>query len=217
MTPSLLHPDDQGRKGALIVFEGIDGSGKSTQAKRLVEWLNGHSIPAMFSFEPTNGPYGLQIRNGLDNGERHDPETELELFRKDRNEHVNNLIVPSLKQGRVVVIDRYYYSSMAYQGSRGLKTAKEIHELMTSFAPTPDLTLVFQLSLDESIRRITQSRKDVLNPMEQRENLRKVAEIFDAMAFPEVRFVDASPSINELTSVVLDVVRPVLEKKGLWH
>lgn len=215
MNESVLNPGDEARRGALIVFEGLDGSGKTTQTRRLEEWLLERGLEVDFSFEPTNGPHGLALRNAWARGERHDPQTELELFEKDRRRHVRELIAPGLHAGHVVVLDRYYYSSAAYQGVRGGADPERIIRQMTEFAPRPDLTLVFDMEVDEALERITGSRADMPNVMERREDLRRVREAFARMDLPEIRRVDASRDQDAIYSEIIALVGQLLRERGL--
>ncbi|MCB2198572.1 dTMP kinase [bacterium] len=208
----LLHPGDPGRKGLLIVFEGLDGSGKSTQAKALHTHLRAAGYDAVFSFEPTDGPYGRALRELWHKGERHDPEAELDLFRRDRTEHVQTLILPGLRGGTVVILDRYYYSSAAYQGVRGGRSPEEIHNEMTLFAPTPDLTLVCDIPTDIALDRITGGRREMPNVLEARDNLERVKAVFDRMPYPEIHHIDATGTQEEVFRLVLKEVSPLLEK-----
>ena len=200
---NLLHPGDPDRKGVLLVFEGLDGSGKSTQAKMLHAHLTSLGRDAVFSFEPTDGPHGRALRNLWKEGQRHDPEAELELFRLDRQQHVETLIIPGLKRGAAVLLDRYYYSSAAYQGVLGLRTPEEIYDEMTRFAPTPDLALIFDISIDTALERIIGSRQEIPNVLEKRDNLARVEEVFNRMPYPEIRHIDASGNKDEVFRLVL--------------
>ena len=209
-----LQPGDPDRHGFLVVFEGLDGSGKSTQARRLCDYLNAQGREAIFSFEPTDGPHGRALRDLWKRGERHDPEAELELFRRDREEHIANLIDPGLRRGAVVILDRYYYSSVAYQGVRGVRSPEEIYALMASFAPRPDLTLLFDLPVDTALERITGNRQELPNVLEARDNLARVQAAFEAMPYPEIRPLDATGSPDEVFGLVLELVLPVIGEEG---
>jgi len=206
----MLKPGNPGRNGYLIVFEGIDGCGKSTQARMLEEYLTENNLKTIRSFEPTDGEFGQKLREIWKKGVRHDPAEELELFRLDRNDHVNRLILPGLKNGTVVILDRYYYSSEAYQGVRGDFNPKYVHDVMATFAPQPDLTLVFNMDIEDALNRIISSRNETPNVMEKRENLRKVQQAFSKMTYPEICQIDASGSIEEVFSRVLQPVKKLL-------
>ncbi|MFH0881702.1 MAG: dTMP kinase [bacterium] len=214
MSP-LLQPGDPDRKGALIVFEGIDGSGKSTQANLLADHLRDLELEVVLSMEPTDGPHGRALRELWVSGGRHDVREELELFRLDRNQHVHEKIEPALRAGKVVILDRYYYSSEAYQGVRGGPTPDEIHTMMTAIAPRPDCTLILELEPKQGFDRITRSRADTPNALEQLENLLAVCKVFDEMSYPEIHHVDASADAETLFQSVLAAVVPVLRKLEL--
>lgn len=162
-------------RGSLIVLEGIDGTGKSTQARRLADWFTARGRTVTLSREPTDGPWGRKLRQSAATG-RLSPAEELDFFLKDRKEHVDTLIHPALAKGNIVVLDRYYFSSMAYQGCRGFDPA-EIRRLNEAIAPPPDLLLLLDLDVDAALARIG-NRGDTANAFEQRENLQHCREIF---------------------------------------
>ena len=93
-----------------IVFEGIDGTGKSTQVQFLADMLRAKGNEVITSKEPTDGPHGTRLRNSADTG-RLSPQEELDLFHLDRREHIETLIKPTLARGAVVILDRYYFST----------------------------------------------------------------------------------------------------------
>ncbi len=214
MTPP-LQPGDPARKGALVVFEGIDGSGKSTQADRLAGYLRELGLEVVLSMEPTEGQYGKALRELWASGGRHDVREELDLFRRDREQHVLEKIEPALRAGKVVILDRYYYSSEAYQGVRGGPSPEEIHATMTAIAPPPDCTLILDLDPEEGLRRITGSRADTPNALEQLENLVKVRHTFDVMTYPEIHHLDANKNPEDLFAGVRAIVLNVLKETGL--
>lgn len=170
--------------GLFIVLEGIDGTGKSTQSGLLAEWFRSQGREVVASREPTDGPWGTKIRATALTG-RLSPEEELDLFLKDRRQHVEELIAPALAAGKVVILDRYYFSTMAYQGSRGFDPA-EIRRQNEAFAPRPDLLFILDLDVDSALARIG-GRGDTANEFEKRDSLAKCREIF--MALKEEPFV----------------------------
>jgi dTMP kinase len=192
--------------GLLIVLEGIDGTGKSTQTKRLGEWFVSQGREVVLSREPTSGPWGTKLRESAATG-RLSPEDELEYFLNDRRQHVEELIAPSLAAGKVVILDRYYFSTMAYQGARGFDPA-EIRRRNEAFAPVPDLLLLMDLDVEISLQRIG-GRGDVANEFEKKENLERCCEIFRSLKDePFARMVDSSGSLDEVTRQMIEVVTP---------
>lgn len=197
-------------QGRLIVFEGIDGTGKSTQIEMLAKRLRAEGYDVIATREPTNGIYGQKIRSLYMKRETVSKQEELQLFIDDRKEHVNDLLTPALADGKIILCDRYYLSTAAYQGANGF----DPNEIITknNFAPTPDLALLFDLSPEESIERITASRGDTLNDFEQKESLTAVKKIFDQMKFDYIKKIDATRPIDEVHQLVVSAVLSLLEK-----
>ncbi len=177
------------RRGFLLVLEGIDGTGKSTLARSLAAWLreSGHAV--ITSREPTDGPHGTALRQSAKTG-RLSLKDEFALFLKDRAEHVATLIAPALDRGAVVILDRYYFSTAAYQGARGLDPQAIIVENET-FAPIPDLVLLLDLDPTTGSARITR-RGDVLDDFEALDYQREVRRLFLALDRPFIHRLDAS-------------------------
>ena len=155
-------------QGKLIVIEGIDGTGKSTQATLLAEALRAQGNEVVQSHEPTDGPWGKKLRESATAG-RLSIEDELEYFIKDRQQHVEELITPTVQRGGIVILDRYYFSSMAYQGARGVDPA-QIRAENEAFAPQPDLLVILDLDVDVALKRIG-VRDGEANEFEKKENL----------------------------------------------
>ncbi|MBN2244466.1 MAG: dTMP kinase, partial [Candidatus Aminicenantes bacterium] len=107
------------KKGILIVFEGIDGAGKTTQAEALMERLQKRGLRVLFLREPSEGKWGRLIRQKAAQEDSLSPEEELDLFQKDRQENVRLNLKPALREKKIVLLDRYYFSTMAYQGAKG--------------------------------------------------------------------------------------------------
>ena len=143
--------------GVFITLEGPDGSGKTTQASLLVEWLRGQGHDVLLTREPGGTGIGDQIRGVLHDASNKamSPGTEFLLYSASRAQHVSQLILPSLEAGKIVVSDRYADSSLAYQGyGRGLDL--EVLHAITAFATRglkPDLTLYFDIAPGEGLQR----------------------------------------------------------------
>ena len=182
--------------GKLIVIEGIDGTGKSTQATLLANHLRSLGNEVVQSFEPTNGPWGSQLRASATTG-RLGIQEELELFLKDRRQHVDELILPTMERGGIVVLDRYYFSTMAYQGARGIDPAS-IRKTNETFAPEPDMLLILDLPVDIALDRVG-VRDGESNEFEQRESLQFCRDLFLGLqneSFAHV--IDASMDIDHV-------------------
>lgn len=192
------------KKGSFIVFEGIDGTGKSTQTRALADYLRSLHQDVVLSREPTDGPWGKKLRESAQTG-RLPAEQELEFFLKDRRQHLDELILPSLAAGKTVILDRYYFSTMAYQGARGLDPA-EIRRLNEEFAPPPDLLLILDLDVDTALQRIG-SRGDTANEFEQRASLEYCRKIFLSLRQePYARVIDANAHMDEVAASIRRVL-----------
>lgn len=197
-----------GTRGLLIVFEGADGTGKSTQLRLLYNSLHQQGYSVLATREPTDGRYGKKIRQLYVNRGAYSSEEELQLFLADRKEHVEDLIKPSLDAGMIVLCDRYFLSTVAYQGARGFDP--ESIMARNSFAPAPDLALVFHVPIKTGLSRITQGRGDVPNDFEQHQDLTKVAAIFASLKQPYIRRIESSGTINDVFEQVMAHVLPLL-------
>jgi dTMP kinase len=182
--------------GWLVVVEGIDGAGKSTVLHRLAAHCESRGLPSVMSGEPTRGEWGMKLRQSMVEG-RLSLDEELALFLKDRAEHVEKLIRPALAAGKVVLLDRYYLSTAAYQGARGVEP-EVILEKNESFAPRPDLVLLLDFDPAGGLDRI-RARGDAPNTFEQLDQLRAVRTIFLGLRRPFIHRVDASRSADEVS------------------
>jgi dTMP kinase len=202
------------KPGALIVIEGIDGAGKSTQARTLVRRLRARGFEAAVFREPTRGRWGREIRRCAKEAGSLTPEQELELFLKDRRDNVERNLAPALAAGRIVVLDRYYFSSIAYQGAKGLDPVL-VRRLNERFAIRPDLVFVLDLGPGLGLARIA-GRKTRDRLFEREAYLRKVRKIF--LSFRGRLFVpiDARQDRREIAKVILDrTLKIVLRKMAL--
>ncbi len=194
-------------KGILIAIEGIDGTGKSTQAKRLVAALVGHGYSVAFSREPTGGPHGRRILEASRSERSLTPQEEVDLFISDRKAHIEDLIQPALRESLVVILDRYYYSSVAYQGILEGMTPEKVLAANEAFAPKPDLWLILDVDPDVGLGRIAR-RGGGTTSFERAEYLEKVRDVFRSLAGANVVHIDAS---KDEDTVAQDVEAAVLE------
>jgi dTMP kinase len=154
--------------------------------------------------EPTDGPWGRKLRESAATG-RLSPEDELMYFLKDRRQHVEEKIQPALNDGKVVILDRYYFSTMAYQGARGFDPV-EIRRMNEDFAPVPHLLLILDLDVDTAHSRIGH-RGDSTNEFEKHESLTRCREIFLSLKNePFARVIDSRASLDEVGSSIQSVV-----------
>ncbi len=190
--------------GVLLAFEGIDGSGKSTQARLFADWAEAQGLEVVRTREPTNGPWGKKIREARFTA-RLSPEDELAAFIADRREHVAQLLRPALERGAVVVIDRYYYSTVAYQGARGLDPQVLLAQ-NRAFAPKPDLVLLVDADPKQCLARI-HARGEGQDLFENLEALTKVRRIFLSLVEPHVTVIDGGrPPETVFTDVLARIL-----------
>lgn len=198
-------------RGRLIAFEGIDGTGKSTQIAMLAEALRHDGAEVVTTREPTNGVYGQQIRALYQNRAAVSREQELDLFLADRRQHVEGLIIPGLAQGKVILTDRYYLSTAAYQGALGFDP-ELIMRRNEAFAPVPDLVILIELAPEQAVMRIQHYRQESLNHFEQEEGLRQVAEVFRSLDRDYIKRVDGAQDINALHALIVAHARACLAR-----
>ncbi len=142
-----------------ITFEGPEGCGKSTQSKRLKTYLEGKGLRVLATFEPGGTQVGKEIRSILLKPESVlDETTEVYLFAADRSEHVSKIIKPALKEGKIVISDRYVDSTLAYQiGGRKLpEDLVRYLNMISSKGLMPDLTILLDVSPDVGLKRARQ-------------------------------------------------------------
>ena len=209
-------------KGLFITFEGMDCSGKTTQMERLASWLRKCGREVLCTREPGGTPMAESIRTLLlsrQEGETVTPEAELLLFGAARAQHVANLIAPFVAKGGIVLCDRFYDSTTAYQGyARGLDLAfiQQLNEFCCGECK-PDITFLFELPLKESRRRLA-ARKGEAEPdrLEEEDNafhqavhdgFLKIAELN-----PErIHVIDAMKSRDEVTDAIMEVLKDAIE------
>ncbi|MGA1875708.1 MAG: dTMP kinase [bacterium] len=199
-------------KGILIIFEGIDGAGKTTQAARLAQWLKEQGRPIISFSEPTSGPYGRRLREIMHSGRNGiTPQEELDLFLKDREEDVRANILPALKQGYIVIMDRYYYSNMAYQGALGIDV-KTIETLNEKIAPRPDAVFILEVDVQLGLHRINTLRQEKENHFEKAEYLKRVNHLFSQMRGENIYHIKASLPLEKVNAQIGPIVLDLLQK-----
>ncbi|MEP2446068.1 MAG: dTMP kinase [Balneola sp.] len=192
----------------LITFEGIDGSGKSTQISLLKDHLTKSGKEVQVLREPGGTDISELIRGMLLNPEIEiDPVTELLLFSSARSQLIAEKVKPLLAEGVVVILDRFYDSTTAYQGyGRKSIPINQVHQInkIASHEIAPDVTFYLRLSLEESAKRTAHMQKD---RMEQSgiEFFENVIKGFDELSKSEERFVtiDASKNVDEVHDLIL--------------
>lgn len=214
----------QANRGRLISFEGLDGAGKTTQMQLLEQWLQARGVSYIRTLEPGGTPLGIEIRplvlNRPELGIR--PLAEALLFQADRAQHFAELVIPSLQAGKLVITDRCYDASIAYQGyARGVGV--ELVEQLSMLATRgikPDLTILLDLdpsqvqgrtdvSTDVSGTREGRTRFDA----EREEFHQKVQEGFRMLArkYPErIKVVNASRSVEQIHEEIVGLVKEIL-------
>jgi len=200
-------------KRIFITFEGIEGCGKSTQSRLLKEFLEESGVPVMHTREPGGPKISEEIRKILlsnDNAEMV-PETELLLYMASRSQHTAEWIIPALNEGKLVISDRYYDSTLAYQGA-ARKLDRSIIDVITKFATynlVPDLTILIDLPAEKGLSRIHVDVADRLES-ESMDFHRKVREGFLDLAHEEKErylIVDGTGSIDEIHSQIISAVK----------
>ena len=207
--------------GKFITFEGIDGSGKSTQLRMLAGDLRARGLDILATCEPGGTPLGRRLREAfLETEETVAPRAELLLFAADRAQHVELLIRPALYEGRTVISDRYADATFAYQGAgRGFdeSTVNQVIDLATG-GLKPDLTLFFDISVETAIKRM--SGRDDSETVQNRMDL-ETAEFYErvrrsylgiADREPErFRLIDANGPMDEIHRAVGEIVNDFLD------
>jgi len=195
------------KKGVFVCIEGLDGSGKTTHAHRLVRNLQKRGFDAVYTTEPGRGELGKFIRTSVLQEKKRVPGVvEAVLFAVDRVEHMEKDVKPALMEGKVVVSDRCVYSSLAYQGAAGLDL--EWIEEINRFALQPDLALYIDVPPEVVVKRIKRKK----SVMERLETQRRVKEVYmkfvdNGMLTP----IDGDRRKSEVEQNILKVILDFLE------
>ena len=194
-------------KGVFICIEGLDGSGKSTQAKLLTKKLCKAGYNAVFTAEPSQGKIGKFIRKRLFEQERLPTTVEALLFAADRIEHVQNTIVPALNEGKIVISDRYVYSSLAYQGSAGLDLTWI--ETINANAKKPDLSIFVDVAPEVVLDRLKR-KKSVMETLQTQVCVYEIYQKYVERG--ELRRIDGVKSKNDVLNALYAEVICFLKK-----
>ena len=204
-------------KGYFISFEGIDGSGKSTQIQKLAEFLEARDFDIVITREPGGSPGAEEIRNLLLQGnvDRWSAETEILLFTAARRDHLERIILPALEEGKIVICDRFTDSTRLYQGMRGLNLRNlvdTLNEKVIKF--DPDLTIVIDINPEISLKR-AKSRRTVEErfedfgismQMKMRKGFLELAKEFGN----RIEVVNGQQSIDKLAQDICSLVKAKL-------
>lgn len=193
--------------GKFVCIEGVDGSGKTTQAKRLVRNLRSKGYDAVYTTEPSAGKIGTLIRSFVLSCKSRVPiALEALLFAADRVDHVQTDVEPLLKQGKIVVCDRYVCSSLAYQGAAGLDL--DWMDCVNRFALKPDLTLFLDVLPEVGLKRLKRKK----SVMETAKNLKIVRHMYlNLVQQNRMISLDGNKSIGKVAEDVLKIVLKELE------
>ncbi len=209
------------KRGVLITFEGVEGSGKSTQAQRLHGWLRSQGLDCVLSREPGGTRIGDRIRDILLDpaNAAMDSRTELLLYLASRNQHVRELVLPAIQVGRIVILDRYADSSVAYQGfGRGL--GERLVSRLNKFATAgirPQLTLLVDIPVSLGQHRKAATRLDRLEQerVEFHERVRAGYLRLARRAAGRWRVLDGRRPADEIEKEIRGLVTELLTRKGL--
>ncbi len=194
------------KKGIFIVIEGLDGSGKTTQATLLANRLS-KTYDVFCTAEPSRGKIGTFIRQGCLYEEKRLPtEAEALLFAADRIEHMKNELAPALAQGKIVICDRYIYSSLAYQGSAGLSLAWI--KTINARALQPDFSIFIDVAPERVLERLRR-KKSVMETLEIQSKVREIYLKF--VEEGELILIDGDKQRDVVAEVLYDKVLSLLK------
>ena len=202
------------KKGFFITFEGIDGSGKSTQIQKLAKFLEDNGFDIIITREPGGSVGGEEIRNLLLQGEvdRWSAETEILLFTAARRDHLERIILPALQDGKIVICDRFTDSTRMYQGMRGPKLRDLVDNLTEEVINCdPDLTLIIDIDPEISLRR-AKSRETAEERFEDfgidlQKKMRKGFIDLSKEFNSRIKVVNGQQSVDDLAKEIFSLVK----------
>ena len=200
--------------GLLVVFEGIDGSGKSSVSKWVIDELVSKEFRATYLFEPTRDGYGATIRDRMVYDlENFSVEEQASLFVLNRAQNKSKKIIPNLRQSKVVILDRYYYSSIAYQAATGKFSPETIYNFNKPVIMTPDIVIMFDVDVDKALARIKANRESSTD-YEKKDFLEKAQTIYRSMKAFNIHTIDANQSYEKVCSDALNLVYFAIDRKN---
>jgi len=185
----------------LIVFEGIDGSGKTTISKMLFSYLKKKKYNTVWFREPSDSKWGKKIRDLAQSKDSIPLEEELNYFIEDRKINVRINIKPALKNNKIVILDRYYFSTACYQGARGMDI-ENIIKINRKFASEPDIIFIIDVNVKIALERIKKNRQSKAKLFEKKEFLEKVRKNYLNLNNKNIKIIDGN---NELNTVFNDI------------
>jgi len=204
-------PKKRLKKGLFIVFDGIDGCGKSTIVAKMNDYLKNLGYDIVTTHEPSSSKYGFEIKEIVNRRKEASKEELLRLFKLDREENVAHEVLPALDKKKIVICDRYYHSTLAYQ-----LEIEEWPKFLESVIK-PDLTLIFDVNVTLGLARVTQKyHEDKRTIFEEPEILEKTRQKFLLMPRyleENIEIVDASKTISEVLAKVKEEVMKLVEKE----
>lgn len=192
--------------GKFIVFEGLDGSGRSTITAMLGDYLTDNNIGFILTKEPTrDSESGRKIKEILRERTEIDPMELQNLYAQDRKEHLDNEVIPALKEGKIVICDRYFFSTFAYGTAHGADL-EELIKLNNGFL-YPDIIFLFKVSAKICIDRI-EKRGDEKELFEKQEMLEKVWQVYEKLPlrFENFKIIDGEKSKEEVFENVKKII-----------
>lgn len=192
------------KEGLLVAIEGLDGAGKTTVAKKLVEKLKELGYKAVYTYEPFSSPFSEALKKYIEEAGEVEAEIETLAMALDRLFHVKKVIEPLLKDGCIVITDRYIHSSLAYQGARGIDI--EWIKTVNRYAIEPDLVIYLKVPLEIALERI-KKKESKWKYFEDVNRLKKVQEIYELFASRGILIaIDATQSVDKVVEQCLRVI-----------
>ncbi|MDA3901046.1 MAG: dTMP kinase [Spirochaetes bacterium] len=198
-------------KSLFVLFEGIDGSGKTTIIDSVNTLLSKEALPVTVLREPTSGRHGQKLRTLLAEKTEPDRALLLDLFITDRLEDVTLNIKPALEKKQIILMDRYYYSTAAYQGRTVIDARKIVEQNQKLAVPEPDMIFFLDITPETAFKRVTERRssKDI-ECFEKIERMQHIDEIYRAILPETTRFLNAGLSPEVIAGQAVSMIKDFL-------